>query len=186
MTGKILLAISAVFISFAAQAQEYGFLAGVHQTTASTDVNGASTDGKFGFKAGLTMGFELAPLMKFRTGAIYNQRHFEVKAGATTVEWNFDYLDVPALFQYNINETFGLFGGLNIGININDRTNIKPSVAVTPDNEANGLIPLVQVGGNFLFEDMIGFDVYYERGLGKIGKDVKDFSTFGANFIYWF
>lgn len=187
MTSKFLLVLSALLISATAQAQEYGLLLGVHQTNAELETaGGASTEGKFGFKAGLAMGFEIGPMMKFRTGAVYNQRHFDVKAGAAKQEVAFDYLDVPAFFQYNFNEMFGLYGGLNIGININDKVNYTPDVSPKPDVEANGLIPLVQVGGNFLFDDMIGFDVYYERGLGKFAKNVKDYNTFGANFLYYF
>jgi hypothetical protein len=192
MTAKVLLFFFGLVLCSAAQAQEYGFLAGVHQTTAAFDgaSGGASIDGKFNFKFGLTMGFELAPGMRFRTGAIYNQRHFEMKnvtAGPLVFDEkvNFDYVDVPANFQYNFNENIGVFGGLVVGININDKVNV-PGSNVNVDANANGLIPLVDVGVNILAADMIGFDVYYERGLGKIADGVKDYSTFGGNFIYWF
>lgn len=187
---KFILILTAALMTSTAGAQEYGFLAGFHQTTATLENSpGSSIDGKFNFKIGLTMGFELAPMMRFRTGAIYNQRHFDLKttvaATNITAKYQFDYIDVPALFQYNFNETVGIFGGLNVGINVNDKIDV-PAGIVAADPETNGLIPLAQVGANFLFDDMIGFDVYYERGLGKIAKDIKDYSTFGANFIYWF
>lgn len=187
MAIRVLVLMAVLFGSGLVQAQEYGFLAGVHQTTASTDISGATLDGQFNFKAGLTMGFELAPGMRFRTGAIYNQRHVELNYGAGTRKdkVNFDYIDVPANFQYNFNEMVGLFGGLVVGINVSDKIDVPAGVTASSPG-ANGLIPLADVGVNFLFADMIGFDVYYEQGLGKFADHMKGFSTFGGNFIYWF
>jgi hypothetical protein len=52
------------------------------------------------------------------------------------------------------------------------------------------LYPLVNAGVNLMFEDMIGFDLFYELGLGEFASDTannsyKDYSTFGLRFIYW-
>lgn len=182
-----LLVVMGAVIAPSVQAQEYGVLAGFHQTTAKTDVSGVSIDGKFNFKLGLTMAFELDNDFMFRTGAIYNQRHFESKysGSSITTTYFFDYLDVPVNFQYNLTETFGVFAGLVAGININERVDV-PGSTTRANAEVNGLIPFADAGVSFLFNDMIGFEVYYERGLGKLAKDLKDFSTFGGNFIYLF
>jgi hypothetical protein len=186
MIKSLLILATGLLMSNSAVAQEFGALLGVHQTTADTDVNNASIDGQFNFKAGLLVNFGLNDMAKFRTGLLYNQRHVEEKVSGTKVaEINFDYLDVPALFQYNVNEMFGLFGGLVVGINVNDDVKVSGGGTAT-DPDKKGLIPLVQIGANMTFDDMIGFDLYYERGLGDYAKNLKDFSTFGANFIYWF
>lgn len=178
--------MSGLMIAGTANAQEFGALLGVHQTTADSAQNGVSIDGAFNFKAGMLVNFGLNDMAKFRTGLLYNQRHFETKSGGTkTAEINFNYLDVPALFQYNMNEMFGLFGGLVVGVNVGD--DVKMSNGTTAaDPGTKSLIPLVQLGANVTFDDMIGFDLYYERGLGDFADHFKDFSTFGANFIYWF
>ncbi|NJL25003.1 MAG: porin family protein [Calothrix sp. SM1_5_4] len=187
MIKMLLLRVFSVIVATvpaAALAQEYNFTVGVHQTTADSGVAGASTDGKFNFKAGLGMAFELADGMHFRTGAIYNQRHFDEKTSFKR-EVNFDYIDVPANFQYGFNDMFALFGGLIVGINVNDDTDVPRGITVT-DPEAKGLVPLINLGANFLFNDMVGFDLYYERGLGDFAEELKDYSSFGGNFLYWF
>jgi hypothetical protein len=186
MIKSLFILATGLLIGNAAVAQEFGALLGVHQTTADTDTANASIDGQFNFKAGLLVNFGLNDMAKFRTGLLYNQRHVEAKvSGQKVSEINFDYLDVPALFQYNMNEMFGLFGGLVVGINVNDEVKMTNG-ASAGDPDKKGLIPLVQVGANVTFDDMIGFDLYYERGLGEYAKNLKDFSTFGANFVYWF
>jgi len=179
---KSFLIAAAFLISPFASAQEFGVLVGVHQTTADSDTTGVSVDGVFNFKAGLTVGFELAEAAKFRTGLLYNQRHVETKSGASKTDVNFAYLDVPALVQYNVNEMFGLFGGLVVAVNVNDDVDPAPAVKV----DAETLLPLLSLGVNLTFQDMIGFDVYYERGMGDIAKGLENYGTFGANFLYWF
>lgn len=182
MIKNILPILAAMTFSAPVVAQEYGALLGVHQTSADSDVTTTSVDGVFNFKAGLAVGFELAEFTKFRSGIIYNQRHLESTRAGQKTDINYDYLDVPALIQYNVNEMFGMFGGLIVGINVND--NLKPKPAVDVDVET--LIPLLSVGVNLTFQDMIGFDVYYERGMGDIADGLENYSTFGANFLYWF
>lgn len=181
MIKNILILTTALLISPYALAQEYGALLGVHQTSADSGVTGTSIDGVFNFKAGLAVGFALSDNAKFRTGLLYNQRHVETNTSGVKGKVNFDYLDVPALVQFNVNEMFGLFGGLVVGINVSDDT--KPKAT---NVDAKALIPLLNLGMNLMFQDMIGFDVYYERGMGQFAKNLENYGTFGANFIYWF
>jgi hypothetical protein len=186
MIKSLFIFAASLMMAASANAQEFGGLLGVHQTTADTDSSNVSVDGQFNFKAGVLVNFGLNDMAKFRTGLLYNQRHVELKAaGSKLAEVNFNYLDVPALFQYNVNEMFGLFGGLVVGVNVGDEYK-KSNGVTTADIEAKSLIPLLQAGANVTFDDMIGFDLYYERGIGKYADGMKDFSTFGANFIYWF
>jgi hypothetical protein len=184
MTKNILVLIIGLVVSGSAFAQEWGAAVGVHQTSADVDSTGTTVDSKLGFKLGMNVGFELGEGMKFRSGFLYNQRHFETNTGAVNAKYNFDYIDVPADFQYNINDMVGFFGGLVIGINVQDEVKVNSGTAADPD--ADKLIPIANAGVNLTFSDMIGFDFYYERGLGDVADHVKDFSTFGANFIYWF
>lgn len=185
MTKNILVLAITMMISPLASAQEFGALLGVHQTTADSDMNGVSIDGKFNFKMGVLAAFELTDGAKFRSGLLYNQRRFESKSGGLSTDVNFDYFDVPALIQYNPNDMFGFFGGLVVAVNVNDDVETPAGVAVT-DSDADTLIPLLSVGVNFTFDDMIGFDVYYERGLGGFAESLENYSTYGANFLYWF
>lgn len=185
MTKSLCILILAFAFGGTANAQEYGAVIGVHQTSAETEANGVTVDGKLNFKAGLAVGFELVEKVKFRTGAIYNQRHFETKAGATEIKVNFDYLDIPANVQYGFNDMFSVFGGLTFAVNIND--DVKSNVAgALPDPDTTKLVALLDVGVNMMFDDMIGFDFYYQRGLGGFADQLENYSTFGGNFLYWF
>lgn len=183
--NKILFLTLALMLSpLGAHAQEYGVLAGVHQTGADSNMTGDSVDGVFNFKAGFAAAFPLTNQVKFRTGLIYDQRHVKYKySTGAEVDLDFDYFDVPALVQYNVNEMFGFFGGLVIGINANDSAKPKASA---PAIDATSLLPILSLGVNMMFQDMIGFDVYYERGMGDVSRLHENFHTFGANFLYWF
>lgn len=178
---KNFLFLAALIISPLAQAQDFGVLLGVHQTTADSDTTGTSINGVFNFKAGLAVGLPLSDTAKFRTGLLYTQRHIETNTSGVKGKINFDYFDIPALVQFNVNEMFGLFGGLVVAVNVNDET--KPKVM---DADVKSLIPLLNLGVNLMFQDLIGFDVYYERGLGEFANKLENYGTYGANFIYWF
>lgn len=185
---KNLVLIGCLVASSMASAQEFGMLVGVHQTDAEQSAsNGSSLSGKMGFKAGLAVAFGLADQMRFRTGAIYNQRHFEITSGSPAVEtkYNFDYVDVPANLQYNLNDKVSLFGGMIIGVNINDDVKV-PAGTNASNPDAEKMIPLLNAGVNLLFDDMIGFDFYLESGMGDIANGLKNYKTFGANFLYWY
>ncbi len=185
MLKYLCILASVLTLATPAFAQEFGGLLGVHQTTADTDAANTTVDGKLGFKAGVLIGFELVEKLKFRSGLLYNQRHIETKTGGTTAEFNFAYLDIPANVQFNINEMFGLFGGLTFAVNVND--DVKLSTGGTAgDPDADKMIPLLDLGVNLMFQDMIGFDFYYQRGLGGFADSLENHSTFGGNFIYWF
>lgn len=171
-----------IVFSMPAFAQEYGAVAGFHRTTADSNSSTVSVEGKLNFKAGLAVGFELVELTKFRTGFIFNQRHIDVTASGVGYEYKFDYIDIPANLQYNFNETVGVFGGLTVAALVNDKVD-GPGAA---DPKGEGLIPILNLGVNLLFQDMIGFDLYYERGMGRFAQNLENHATFGGNFIYWF
>ena len=178
-------------ISSAAMAQDYGLTIGVHQTTATVPNSGSSlpsgsVSGRLNYDLGLTASFELLPNWRFRSGILYNTRGFDFKpsnASVGTTKFNFSYVDVPVNVQYNFNQTVGLYGGLIVGVKASDSVDVPNGASYSP--EMKSLYPLLNVGANFMFNDMIGFDVYYENGLGDFSKDVTNYQTFGLHFIYW-
>lgn len=166
--------------------QEWAALIGVHQTSADANESGANVDGKLNYKAGALVGFELAENVKFRTGLLYNQRHMDKTLGGSTFEYKFSYMDVPAALQYNINEMVGFFGGLVIAVNINDDVDGPAGAATVTNPKAENMIAIMTAGVNLMFNDMIGFDFYYERGMGRFAQGLENHATFGGNFLYWF
>lgn len=179
----LMILIAATLTSAPTFAQELGLLGGFHQTTAESANTTYSDDGKIGYKLGALARFEMSEPFSFRSGLIYTARNFDLNAPGIEVEYKFSYLDVPALIDYRLNDVVGFYGGLSIGINVADEAKINGVDAGDIDTES--MIALGQVGASFLFQDMFSLDVYYERGLGDIANSVKDYSTFGANFVYW-
>ena len=172
---KVIIALAAgLMISATATAQEYGLGIGIHQTTATIDEPGTasgSVSGKLGFDAGLHVAFELIPRLRFRTGAVYNQRQFDYKlnSGAGKVEFNFAYLDVPVNVQYGFNEMFSVYGGMTVGVKASDSTKSPASVGAV-DVSAKSLYPLLNAGVNLMFDDMIGFDFSFLSCFILFGK----------------
>jgi hypothetical protein len=168
-----------------AEAQEFGATLGFHQTTADSNDAAVKVDGKLNFRAGLLVGFEMVEHLKFRSGLIYDQRHIDVTSGGLKFKYKFAYLDIPATVQYGFSEMFGVFGGMVFAVKATDSVE-APSGASSVDPEAESIIPILTAGVNFLFSDLVGFDIYYERGMGRFAKGLENHSTVGANFNYWF
>jgi hypothetical protein len=192
---KLMIMCFALVLGFQAQAQEWGLTFGVSESGAAQQ--GAISDGSearvFGFRLGADVAFDIAPQAQFRTGFIYAQRHFDFDhatiSGFTDIDVKnkFDYLDIPALIQYNFNPTVGFFGGLIVAINVGDDVEASSggSTLTGEARDTKTLIPLLQIGVNGKFNNQIGLEAYYEMGTGDIYTGAKNFSVFGANFIYW-
>lgn len=180
MFKHLAILASALMISLPSFAQEFGLTGGFHQSSASAKNSGVTDDSKIGYKLGLSAKFEMVAPMNFKTGLIYSYRPFELTTSGSTFEFKFSYLDIPALVEYKINEMVGVFGGLVIGLNVSD--DVKPSG--NPQGMED-IIALGQVGASFLFEDLYGFDIYVERGLGTIYDGAENYMSIGANFVWW-
>ena len=178
-------AIALIFsiIGFSAQAQELGVSFGFHSSNAEATTSGVSTGSKVGYRLGVPFSFELVEGMKFKTGIGYSARHFDLTVGANKGTAEFDYIDIPALVQYNFNDIVGVYGGLTMALNIGK--DIEGIPGVTSADGAESIVPMATVGLSTTFNDMVGFDFYYEHGIGDIADGIKNYSVFGANFIYW-
>jgi hypothetical protein len=192
MFKKILLLAFGLLLGTSAMAQEWGLTVGIHQTAADIDKGSGVTgdiDGKLGFDLGALLAFELVPDLRFRTGLLYEQRGFDFKdASGDKSHFNFAYIDVPVNVQYNFTPMVAVFGGGLVGIKASDSVSAPSGADYNIDMKT--LYPLLNVGMNFTFDDMIGFDVYAERGVGEFATDkyhdsYKDYTTFGLRFIYW-
>lgn len=196
MKHQLCIAVCGLFLSCAAFAQDYGLTLGVHQASASVDMNGntttaplkiaGSSSGSLGYDVGLIVSFELLPNFRFRSGALYDYRPFEFKPdNGGSVSFKYAWLDVPVNVQYNFNPMVGVFGGLIVGINASDSYSNNTNGNWNANFGVQALYPLANLGVNFMFNDMIGIDLFYESGLGKFSDVAKGYSTFGMHFIYW-
>lgn len=170
------------FISFfpaALLAQEMGITGGFHFSQAHSTTAGDSEDGKIGYKLGAVVRLDMVENLNFRSGLIYSYRPFDFDRGTLHLNHKFSYLDIPALVEFKAHDQIGLFGGLVIGLNVDDK------VTGGRVQDVNEIIALAQVGASFNFDDLYGFDLYVERGLGDIYDGAEDLTSIGANFTYW-
>ncbi|MBX7231062.1 MAG: PorT family protein [Bdellovibrionales bacterium] len=174
------------FFSVRTYAQEYGVSLGVHQTDASSTNDALSVGNVFNFRLGGIVMLPFTESFKFRSGLMFTQRHLELDMTTSKPTAKFDYIDVPALAQYQFNENFGLYGGLIVGFNVNHKLTVDnpPAGVSTSAKGVKSMLPLFQVGINGTFQDEFGLEVYYERSVGDIYQDAKDYSVYGINFIY--
>ena len=177
-----LLAVFCLLIPVAAISQEWGLAAGVSQTSAKSRVPDATTTHRLSFRGGLTSSFFfLNDEIKIRTGLLYTQRRFEIREDQSSYTYDWHYLDIPVLTQVKYNEMIAFFGGVNIEVNISSDT--IPSL---DGGGARSLSSVFQVGVNFLFDNMYGFDAYYEQGFDNIDDNVAQPSAFGIDLLYYF
>ncbi len=127
----------------AAHAQDFGILLGVHESNATASQTGWSSSNEFGFRVGGTVSVPLADQVNFRSGLIFTQRHFDLTdtAGDKLIN-NFDYLDVPALVQYNFTENFGVFGGLIVAFNVNNNVSVSSGNLSGTATGTKAMLPL--------------------------------------------
>lgn len=188
---KFISMIFSFLLFTSVHAQDIGVQVGIHSTKATAD--GASESAELGYKVGVMGVFDLTENVYFRTGLLYTTRNFTLTdATPRDFDYEFSYLDVPVLFQMQINPMFAVFAGGVVAINMDKKVKV-PSLNSSGDaDDVKSLYLLAQVGGQFMF-DGIGFDVYFERGLGEfVGDDGgtqsarKAYTSIGANFIYLF
>jgi hypothetical protein len=172
-------------------AQEFGAMAGIHNGKSDLISSSLSSENVLGYRLGILMKTELTESVQFRSGLIYTVRNTEHEsAGVFRSELDLSYLDIPVLFEFNMSEIVSVFAGPVVAINVGDNkkdTNLTTGASTQGSiDDVESLYLLAQVGVSFNF-DGIGFDVYYERGLGEYIKDgAEDFSAYGANFVLWF
>lgn len=178
---KMLFAASvALLVSTSGFAQEFGLTGGFHYSTATAKTGGLSEEGEIGYKLGGVVKFEMVENLNFRSGLLYSYRPFDFEGGGASFSHEFSYLDVPALVELKLNDMIGVFGGVVIGMNIDD----KVSGGGSPSG-MNDIIALLHAGGSFIFDDLYGFDIYIERGLGDVYDGAEDIMSVGANFVFW-
>lgn len=187
MFARILFAIVITF-AVRVQAAEYGALLGGHMTGAEVDgaYAGGGAGDRFGVKVGLLMTYALGAEYAFRTGTVYDQRHFAVtSADGNAATAMYEYIDVPALLHYAVTDRFGVFAGALLAINIRDKLEI-PHAIDRVDPNINGLIPLLEVGVRGKLVGAWSLEAYYERGFTRISDNIRNYTGYGLDAIFSF
>lgn len=190
---KVVFIIMSLFMA-QAQAQTFGLQAGVHNATAELDGAGLDEKAELNYRLGVVGLIDLTDMVSFRTGLTYTTRHtVHEGTGGSELKLKFSYLDVPVLFQFQLNEMIALYAGGVVGFNMDDKFELSGPISGDGTwDDTESMIILGQIGANFMF-DGIGFDLYVERGLtdlagtdGGTQSKTVDFMTYGANFVMLF
>jgi len=180
MRKMLVLLISVLSFGLSANAQELGMTGGFSSSQAEAKTAGVSEDSSIGYRFGASVKFNLMDQLNFKTGLLYVYRPFTFKTSGTEYDLKFAYLDLPATMEFKFNDMIGVFGGVIVGINVSDNNSL-----VGDPREVEELIAHLQGGVSFLFDDLYGFDIYMEKGMGDIYNNAKDYTTYGANFVYY-
>jgi hypothetical protein len=182
--------LALISCSWASSAQnlEYGILAGIHDTGATSKVSGLTAKSLISARLGGVVNVPVADKFKFQTGLIYVQRNFEMNAGSffgipISATAKFTYLDVPLLAQYDIDAVWSVEGGAILSVNVGH--SIDGYGTSTSASGVKTLVPQLKLGGSGKFSGNWAAEGYYEQGLGDIYAGAKNYSTFGVNFFYW-
>jgi hypothetical protein len=181
MNSKMKLIFALLLIGLSAHAEEWGLTAGVAQTYALSRVPNTTTADRTSFRGGLTSSFFFLDNLKIRTGILYTQRRFEIHEGEDSYTYDWKFIDIPGLLQYRYSDHIGLFAGFILALTIADR--ITPGLEFTGTRKIAGLY---QGGVSFLFDNMYGFDLYFERGFDNLDDNAAQPSGFGINLNYYF
>src|SRR4051812_31146845 len=117
----VLVAVLMFFVS-PAFGEEWGVVFGIHQTDAQPRFGDESVTPQIGYRFGITTSFfVLDEVLKLRTGLLFTEHTFKLSSGPVDATYELQFLEVPALFQYNFTPKFGAFTGLMAAFNIRDQ-----------------------------------------------------------------
>lgn len=171
------LALVVFMTSQAFAAGEFGIEAGIRNQSGSTDVTGWSTQSKMGFQLGGVGAFEISGPLYFRTGLLYTQRPLGVSNGVSDGNIKLNYVDFPLNLMYKFEDYAGVFGGVNLAVNMD---NSCDGICSKVNDVKSMIVPIV-VGATFKFAPQLGATIYFEAGSGEVAAGLKDYRAVGAN-----
>lgn len=180
MKKIVLIAFTLLFTTITSQAYEMAFTGGI-QTT-DVENNNIKLDGT-GFFSGILGFIEMNESSYFRTGALLSQRKYEGSDAFGTLKAETMSIDVPLTYMHLFNENVGIFGGLKLGLNLDDDCDFS---GISCDLKAETLHYAATVGGHFRFIPNFGIEVEYAIGLSDIAKDTEwdNSLAVGAFFLF--
>lgn len=174
---RLLLLILLMTAGFGVRAEEWGLTFGLHDATVE------SGNSEIGVHGGILTSLFFSKTLKLRSGLIYTQRHFDLEDGGHSYFYHYDDVDLPALLQYNVRPGFGVFAGPVFGFNV--LHDVSGSPALNGSGVGAEILPLLQMGTNFIFDNMYGFDVFFEEALQPIDANARQFKSVGLSFVYY-
>jgi hypothetical protein len=171
----------------ASRAADIAFiLAGsVRNNSATTDLPNANVSSHMSFGAGVLGVAPLRESLALRSGFMLVQRYVDIaptNVGTTHIQ--FSYIDIPITPMWLFTSEAGLFAGPVIAMNVvKDCSSTTASCGAT--NVKSVAIPLT-IGVQARLFDQLGAEVFFEKTSGDLADHVSDFSTVGANLLFYF
>jgi hypothetical protein len=180
---KFLITLSACIFTLSASAANYtdmAFEVGFRNQNGDVDTTGVSTNAKIGYQLGLSAAFPVAEQWSIRSGLFYTQKNFEMKIGTVNQDLKFTYIEIPATVLFKFADFGGVYGGLNLSLNLDD------DCGTTACSDVKSLTTPLVIGANFKFAPQMGGNVYVESLSGEVANGVKNLVAIGANFMVTF
>ncbi len=168
MKKTIIFALS-FFLLHSTQAQKthFGVKGGINVSSLNFEDN-SSYDSKIGFHAGVLAHIHAATHWAIQPELIYSLEGAKKTIGGTDVKYDFNYVNVPVLLQYMVNDGLRLEAGPQLGFLVKAKTKTG-NVSVTNKNYQSVAVS-IPVGAGYLTSSGLGFDARYVFGLASINK----------------
>ncbi len=175
--AAILIAVTSTSV-FAENRMDMGVLAGYRINDASTDVAGASINGKGGFQVGGLAFIPMSGQLSVRTGFIYAMRNYESEVLGVKDDIKFSHFDVPATVMYNFTDLGGIFAGANLSLKVADDCGAGC--------DAKSMFVSLQFGGDFKIAPQFAAEFYFETAPSEIADGIKDATAVVINGLFTF
>ena len=147
--------------------------------------NSGSYDRDFGYDFGSEFIFDFGQPVKFRTGAGIAKKNSTLKFGTFKIDVEFMYLEVPVTALFQLNESIGLFGGLNFDLKISDECG-GSGVGTCKVQDPESLVYNLVLGGRYNISGQHNIVVPLEIGMSDMFKDTKLANSLGVRYAYQF
>lgn len=176
---KILVSLVLVILCSAtlwAQGIGFGIKAGanISNTNISSDDYSLDTKSKFGFHGGVFFTFMFSEKLGIQPELLYSTQGSEYDESSFDGKLTIDYVNIPVLLRYNINETFSVHAGPQFGILLKAEEEFDGDTGDVKDDFKSS-----DISGAFGIEvDLpmkLGFGARYVLGLSNVLADDGSF-----------
>ena len=171
---KLILTLSVLTLAFSAFAQNIsgGLKAGLNFANQDISSSGISLDtkSKLGFQAGAFLTVMFNEKMGLQPEILYSMQGSELDIDGSDGTFNFNYLNIPVLFRYNITDMINLHAGPQIGMLLSAELESDGDTEDVKDSFKGSDFGLA-VGGGVDLPMGLGFGARYTFGLSKIADD---------------
>jgi hypothetical protein len=181
---KIVFTVFVLLVFVGVKAQEFGVKIGLNYSNyhTSDDISDV-TDPLLRFNAGVFADFELSDRIVLHPELLYSAKGLAVLDDVDGYDYQQNYLDIPILFSYRINDELSFNIGPEIGFllsaKVTDGTNTE-DIKEFMEGMEYGL----DFGFSYRIPMGLVFDARYDLGLSNIFKDFSDDDIYNRVFQF--